>query len=277
MNNSLYLYRNQAHAACGVVSLLIGFSVFSANAATIVVPTPEAATLTAAMLNAKSGDTVLAENGVYSERLLIKPGVTLMARSPCMAAIEGNGKGCLVIMGGGATICGFELRNATIGIRSNTADNAILECRITAMTESGISCAGQLPKIENNIIVYNKGSGIQGWDTRCTFSSLNHNTIAYNTNNGIAVGGHSTVIMENNIVAFNGRFGVKIDEDKVSIQMLKNIFFENTSMSYIKLDDNFTGNPLFVDPKAMNFQLQATSQCKQKGSDNKDIGALTDF
>jgi hypothetical protein len=58
---------------------------------------------------------------------------------------------------------------------------------------------------------------------------------------------------------------------------VKNVFFGNSTMSYIKLDGNFTGNPMFVDPKTLNFQLQAASQCKQKAADNLDIGALEDY
>ncbi len=273
MNNTLFAHAIKAMAAGGITCVVASF----AAAAVIVVPTSGNRTIAGAIMAAQSGDTIIVENGVYAEHLQIKSGVTLKARSPLNAVIDGSGKGCVVTLCGGATLCGFEVRSGTIGVTSKTADNSILHCRITAMTESGIVCAGQLPHIQNNIIVFNKGSGIQGWDTRCTFSSINHNTIAYNSNNGIAVGGHSTVIIENNIVAFNERFGVKINEETVTVQLLKNIFFENTSMSYIKLDNNFTGNPMFVEPKKMNFQLQAASQCKQKGSDNKDIGALIDY
>ena len=93
-----------------------------------------------------------------------------------------------------ATIYGFELRNATIGITSQTWENAMVRCRITGMRESGITCVGHLPKIEDNIIVFNKGSGIQGWDLQAIAgtiaSSINHNTIAFNGNNGIALEGN---------------------------------------------------------------------------------------
>jgi hypothetical protein len=273
MNNTLHFHELRIIAIAGAIVCAASFC----HASSIAVPSSSVGTITAAMMNAQAGDTVLVGNGVYSEQVLIKSGVTLKARSPLKAIIKGNGKGCLVTLGGSSTLCGFELRSGAIGVSSKTADNAILFCRITSMTETGISCAGQLPKIMNNVIVFNKGSGIQGWDVRCTFSSINHNTIAYNSNNGIAMGGHSTVIIENNIVAFNERFGLKINEETVTAQLVKNVFFGNSTMSYIKLDGNFTGNPMFVDPKTLNFQLQAASQCKQKAADNLDIGALEDY
>jgi hypothetical protein len=263
--------------AIPLLCALIGSAGSSARAAVIVVPSSTGKTITGAMRSANSGDTIFVENGVYSEYVFVKAGITLKARSPFKAVIKGNGKGCIVTLGGSSTIDGFEVRGGAIGITSKTADNAILSCRITAMMQTGISCAGQLPVIQNNVIVFNKGSGIQGWDIRSASSSINHNTIAYNFNNGIAIGGHSSLTIENNIVAFNERFGLKVNEETVTLKLLKNVFFENSSMSYIKTDGNYTGNPMFIDPKAMNFQLQTGSQCIDKAEDNKNIGALGDF
>ncbi|HAJ80500.1 MAG TPA: hypothetical protein DCO75_12105 [Fibrobacteres bacterium] len=271
MNNALN------NLTVSIITILGCISASSVSATVISVPDVNNKTISQAISNAKSGDTVIVENGIYSEEIFVKSGITLKAKSLFNAVIKGNGKGNIVIMGGNAIISGFEIRDGAIGITSKTSDNSILNCRITAMTLSGISCVGQLPKIQNNIIVYNKGSGIQGWDVRSTFSSIIHNTIAFNLNNGIALGGKSTVIMENNIVAFNERFGIKVNEETVTVQLVKNVFFENTSMSFIKMDNNATCDPMFVAPKKMNFRLQASSQCKDRASDNKDVGALNDY
>jgi hypothetical protein len=266
------------HVMTTAVLVAAMFSSSTVRAKTLTVPDSVNRTIAKALSNASSGDTVIVNNGIYSENVLVKAGVTLKAKSLFNAIIKGNGKGCLVTMGGNSTISGFELRGGAIGIISKTSDNTISYCRITAMNENGISCVGQLPKIHNNIIVYNKGSGIQGWDVRSTFSSINHNTIAYNSNNGISIGGNSTVIIENNIIAFNERLGLKINEETVTVQIDRNDFFENSSMSYIvKMDNNSSADPMFVEPNKMNFQLKEDSQCKKRASDNKDIGALNEY
>jgi hypothetical protein len=242
-------------------------------AETIVVPSKANATIAKAMITAQSGDTVVVENGVYGEKILIKPGVTLKARSQFGAILDGNGKACIVTLGGNCCIWGFEIRRGTIGIFSNTLDNSIVSCRITAMTQSAISCSGQLPKIEDNILVHNKGSGLQCWDVRSTSASINHNTIAYNENNGIAMGGNSTAVIENNVIAFNERLGIKINGEAVTCHLMKNVFFENGSMSYINLEGNLTCDPKFIDPKKMHFALQPDSPCKNKSLNEEDPGA----
>jgi hypothetical protein len=197
----------------------------------------------------------------------------LKARTQFKAILDGGGKGNVVTLLGGCGICGFEIRNGTIGVQSNSIDNAILQCRITAMTETGISCSGQLPQIEDNVIVYNKGSGIQGWDLQAAGVTISHNTIAYNANNGIGIGGNSKVTVENNIIAFNQRLGVKINDESPVTLIRKNVFFQNGSMPYIKLEGNSICDPRFVDPKKMQFSLQTDSPCLQKGSKEELPGA----
>jgi hypothetical protein len=245
----------------------------AAFAATIDVPASGAQTISQAMLLAKAGDTIVAADGVYAEQVLIKADVTLKARAFLKAIIDGKGKGCAVTLGGNATIDGFELRNATIGITSRTSENAIVRCRVTGMRESGITCVGHLPEIEDNVIAFNKGSGIQGWDLLGMASSINHNTIAFNGNNGVALEGKSSLTVENNIIAFNERSGLKLSQASLTVLVTKNVFFENTAMSYIKLEDNFAFDPLFIGPRKMDFTLKPDSPCKNKGSDGEDLGA----
>jgi Periplasmic copper-binding protein (NosD) len=252
-----------------MVISVAAFSLSSAHGATIEV----SATISQAMLLAKGGDTIMAGDGVYAEQVLIKANVTLKARTQYKAIIDGKGKGCTVTLGGNATIDGFELRNATIGITSRTSENAILRCRITGMRESGIVCVGHVPKIEDNVVVFNKGSGVQGWDALAMASSINHNTIAFNGNNGIALDGKSAVAVENNIIAFNERSGLKLSKASTSVQVTKNVFFENTAMSYIKLEDNYAFDPEFTGPRKMDFSLKPGSSCKNKGSEGEDLGA----
>lgn len=241
--------------------------------AVLEIPGAAAASISQAMVAARAGDTVIVAEGVYREQVLVKSAITLKARMGLKSIIDGKGKGPVVTLGGGATIIGFEIRHATVGVSSQNSENSIIGCRITGMRESGIVCVGRLPKIEDNVIVFNKGSGIQGWDLEGPSDSITHNTIAFNGNNGIALGGSSHIVVENNIVAFNERSGLKLSEGSILVQAGKNDFFENTGMSYIKLEDNVACDPKFVGPRKMDFALQPDSPCKNKGLDGEDLGA----
>jgi hypothetical protein len=129
--------------------------------ASLTVPT-NGPTINSVLSQAKKGDTIWVESGVYKERIFLTPGVTLMAKVLFKAVIDGKGKGTIITLGNGSTISGFEIRNGTIGVFSSTADAKVLQCRICNNQQTGVMCTGNLPQIEDNVIVYNKGSGIQG-------------------------------------------------------------------------------------------------------------------
>jgi hypothetical protein len=252
------------------------FCPLSACAASIEAPAGKTSSISQAIVSAKPGDTVVVSDGVYRERVMVKAGVTLKARSVFKSIIDGMGKGDAVTLGGGASIIGFEIRHATVGVISKTSDNSIIRCRITGMRESGIMCVGRPPKIEDNIIVFNKGSGIQGWDAQASdpsAASINHNTVAFNGQCGIALEGKSIAIVENNIIAFNERLGLKIPEGSLTVQAKKNVIYNNPAMSYIKINDNYVFDPKFAGPRKMDFSLQPDSPCKAKASDGEDLGA----
>jgi parallel beta-helix repeat protein len=226
------------------------------------------------MMNAKNGDTVLVSNGVYRERVFIKAGVTLKARNALRAIIDGRGKGTVVTLSINSVINGFEIRNGTIGIFSKDMNNAILNCRIVKNWETGIICVRHLPKIEDNIIAFNRASGIQGWDLRSTSSSINHNTIAFNVNNGIALGGASDVIIENNMITFNERFAVKLSRGSEKTQLNKNNLFGNLTVVNKLPPNNFAFDPKFPSPRSkMDFTVESKLPCCSNGSDDKILGA----
>lgn len=245
---------------------------FIVQAASVSVPS-KAPTIAAAMASVKKGDTVWVEEGVYREHIYVNPGVTLISRTIFKAVIDGSGRGTVVTMSNGSKLSGFEIRNGTVGIFSTSAGVSITQCRIIYNQQTGIMSVGNLPKIEDNIIAYNRGSGIQGWDVRSTSASINHNTIAFNSNHGVAIGGSSSVILENSIVAFNDQFGVKPSEEAVRISMINNSFFQNSKFTNVLPSDNFSLDPMFGDAKKLNFMLSQDSRCIGKGTDNQDIGA----
>ena len=254
------------------ISCLLWQSV--ASAASVQVPSMGIKTIAEAMMRSRVGDTVWVENGVYHERILVAPGVTLMARSMFEAVIDGGGRGTVVTLGKNTTICGFEIRNGTIGVFSNGSGNQVLSCRIVRNWQTGIIVVRHLPKIEDNIIAFNRGSGIQGWDVRSTNVTINHNSIAYNANHGVAVGGSSEFIMENNVVAFNERFGLKNLSEAERIQVTNNNFYGNLRSPRPIPDGNFSFNPAFTSPRtSLNFKSDPAQCCSAKGSDNEDLGS----
>jgi parallel beta-helix repeat protein len=213
-------------------------------------------------------------DGVYKERIFIKSGVALIARNQFRAIIDGCGKGTVVTLGTRSTIKGFEVRNGTIGVFSKDADNVIINCRIIKNFLTGLMCVRHLPKIEDNIIAFNRASGIQGWNLRSTSTSINHNTIAFNQNHGIALGGTSEVIIENNMVTFNERFGIKLSHNSQKSQLSKNNIYGNLSITNKLPPENFAFDPKYVSPKStMNFTVESKLPCCAFGSDNQILGS----
>lgn len=229
-------------------------------------------TISKAMAKVKKGDTVIVEKGKYRESIALNPGVTIISEKTFGAEIIGGNAKKAVSLSSDCTIRGFKVTGAMIGIYSAGKSNEIVECKITANSQSGIMCVGNLPKIYNNIIAYNKGSGIQGWDVRSTIFSINHNTIAYNGNHAVSLGGNSSIILENNILAFNEKMGLKT-EPQVKVTMKKNCFFGNTEVFESFPSDNFSFDPQFKAPRKMDFSLSKDSRCRNMGTDNEDIGA----
>ncbi len=253
-------------------SLLLFFNIQHAKAKVIRVPA-DAATITGALSSANKDDTVQVEPGFYKERIFVPASVVLLCKNALKAVIDGNGRGTIVTLGTSSTISGFEIRNGTIGAFSTSSNSTITQCRIVFNQQSGIMCVGNLPRIEDNIIAYNRGSGIQGWDVRSTAASINHNTIAYNSNHGISLGGISSIIVENNIIAFNSMFGLKPSNEEVRVLMINNSFFQNELFSNVLPSENFAFDPMFKDPIHLDFSLKKESRCIGRSTDSQDLGA----
>jgi parallel beta-helix repeat protein len=238
------------------------------------VPTVGVKTIGQAMINARSGDTVWVSDGVYRELVFVKSGVILSARNPFKAIIDGGGKGNVVMLSANSTLSGFEIRNGTIGVFSKDAGNAIVNCRIVKNWGTGIVCVRHLPKIEDNIIVFNRFSGIQGWDIRSTDASVNHNTICFNGNNGIALGGSSEAVIENNMIAFNERLGIKLSGESERTRLSKNDLFGNLAVGRTIPADNYSFDPKFAGPRVrLDFKVAANQPCCMFGSDNQILGS----
>ena len=238
----------------------------------ITVPSKAYKTINHALAKAKSQDTIWVKEGVYKEPIKLTSGVHLISLALFKAVIDGAGSERAIVMGNKNILSGFEIKNARIGVYSEGMDNTIAKCLIHDNQQSGIICVGHLPMIIDNIIVGNGGSGIQGWDVRSTISTINHNTIAYNNNHGISIGGISDIVVENNIIAFNEKLGYKV-EPNVKIKLIRNNFYLNTELIPLLPSDNFSFDPMFIAANSKNFMLSKESKCHRMASDNQVIGA----
>ncbi len=244
----------------------------------ITVPSEGIKTITQALAKAKPGDTVRVTPGVYREHLELMSGVTLISTELFKAVIDGAGRKDVVTISYNCTIIGFEIANGNVGVVSRGPGNSIQKCRICKNKSSGILCTGNLPEIVNNVVVFNQGSGIQVIDVASAVSSINHNTIAYNGNNGIIYSGTGGITVENNIIVSNAGQSIKTqDTDKVKIT--HNILFGNRDFKLVIPENNFAFDPLFTAPKrkAMDFSLQKDSQAINKGNDTRNLGALLNY
>jgi hypothetical protein len=262
----------------GAKTIVVAAAMFAASALsvsyakTFQTPSRQYKTIAQALAKAQKGDTVMVEKGIYQEQVFVTSGVALLSRELFGAVLDGGGREKVVIMGSHGAIVGFSITNGTIGIYSNTNGAAIRNCLIHNNNQTGIMIVGHLPRIEDNIIVYNRGSAIQGWDTRSTEATINHNTIAFNSTHGLSFGGNSDIIVENNIISFNEKIGLKV-EPTVKIALRKNNFFGNTELVESAPEDNFSLDPLFAVPAKLDFSLQEKSGCLNKGTQNDDLGA----
>ncbi len=237
------------------------------------VPSADHKTIASALSKTQQGDTVWVADGTYKEDILLNPGVVLKARALHRAVIDGKGRGTVVTLAHGSTISGFVIRNGTIGIVAKSANTRVEMCRIEQNAQSGVMCVGHLPYLIDNIISFNKGSGVQGWDVRSTNSAISHNTIAFNDNHGVALGGVSDVIVENCIIALNGQYGVKSEAGTVKARVMHSDLYRNGADVAPLGNGCVSVDPMFVDAHRYNFSLQTGSGCIRAASDDTDMGA----
>lgn len=245
----------------GLMALMIA-AVPVLSARSIYVPSREAHNIARGILNAKPGDTVIVKDGVYPERIAIEPGVVLKAQNQYGATIDGRGRGTVVVMSKNSVLDGFEIRNGTVGVFSKDPNARIVNCRIVKNWQTGIIVVRHLPWIEDNIIAFNRGSGIQGWDVRTTGPSINHNSIAFNRNHGISMGGGSKVIIEKNIISHNERFGIKLLPQVEDATVKGNNFYDNLWSANPLPDGNYQYDPMFANPRmSLNFKVTTKQTC----------------
>jgi nitrous oxidase accessory protein NosD len=217
----------------------------------------------------------MVDNGVYALRIELTPGVALIAKNRFGATLDGGGRGIVVMLGSDNLIEGFEIRNGTIGIYSSGASNTIRACRIVCNWQTGILAVRSLPHIEENLIAFNRASGIQCWDVQARDSAvIGHNTIAFNRAHGVSLGGRCRVQLQNNVIAFNARLGLKVAAQAEQAVLVENNFYSNRGQVGGVVDGNFSFDPLFMAPRMhYDFSSDPKALCTIRGSDKRLLGA----
>jgi hypothetical protein len=255
-------------------AIALAILICSATAEVVIVPSSGIGTISQAIIKARTGDTVMVSDGVYKEDVFLKTGVYLKSQYLHGAIIDGGGKGTVVTMSTGSGIEGFEIRNGTIGIFSKDPDVTIIKNRIVRNWMSGIIALRHCPHIEDNIIGFNRGSGIVGWNMRAAKGSVEHNTIAYNGGFGFFLGGTSNVQFQYNTVAFNQKYGLKMTKDAAESVVKYNNFWENLKQFYDNPADNYAFDPAFTSPKVKyDFNPEPTLCCSVKDAQGQNLGA----
>ncbi len=227
---------------------------------TIQTPSHDTPDIAAAFLQARAGDTVLVGPGVYREKVFVKHGTVLKGASAASTVIDGGGKGTVVTLGGASVLCHVTVRNGTVGVFSRHDGCAVHDCRIMTNRQSGIVCVRHLPSLHNNAIVFNRASGIQGWDVTSGKAKVEHNVIAYNHNHGLAVGGKSSFMVQSNIIAHNVCLGAKLIQaaaERVTLQ--DNNLYGNMDRPGQLPPGNYSFDPAFVSPRRnLDFTTKGT-------------------
>jgi hypothetical protein len=237
------------------------------------VPSESAQTISAAMATCGEGDTVVVEDGVYKESVMLSPGVVLKARTLHGAEIRGRGRDPAITMATNSQLVGVTVKGGAIGIVSRGRGNRIARCQVTNNDRTGIMCVGQLPAIEDNVIAFNRGSGVQGRDVRSGEGWVRHNTIVYNQGHGISIGGSSSIVAEYNIVAFNGKADLFTDSEAAQCDLRNNNLFRNGRSVPSLSNGNISVDPQFVGPRKMDFRLKEGSPCIRAADESSDLGA----
>ena len=251
--------------------LAILFIFTSAVSAEVVAVPSSGSALNKALARSTSGDTLKLAAGTYRGRFIIPPGVTLTSDSLLQAKIKANGRDRAIILTNSTTISGVDVSGAKIGVYSGGLDNTIEKCRIHHNEQSGISAVGYNIQISDNIIYHNGGSGIQMWNIPEKEVTVEHNTIVFNKNHGLSVGGEATLHFLNNIVAFNSRLTIKA-EPKVIILQEFNVYYFNAEINMALPDNNFSFNPMFYAPSKDLYYVTEESHCLKNGKDGAIIG-----
>jgi len=239
-------------------------------------------TISDALGNADSGDTIFVKRGVYDENITLIMGVVLKGEDPLTTIIDGGRRGPTVMGVTESEISHFTIRNGLEGILcENTGglyihDNYVLDNHAT-----GIAAFISLPEIANNVVYGNRWSGILAWGTKSLDSKIQQNVVLRNGYSGLALKGPSNVVVLNNIFMENHYYGVFADPASGQTRMDYNNIYKNyyPFNRFIKVNrTNVSLDPMFRNPSIFSpdFFVQSKSPMVKRGYGRLDIGLIKD-
>jgi hypothetical protein len=230
-----------------------------------------------------AGKTIRVDPGLYPENVNVvaaHAGLKILGAGAGKTALEGtsivDGRGLNTVFiltnFGAGELSGFTILNGKAtgdtallksggGIRMCGASTALIaDCFIRSSAAASGSGGGGIytynasPTIRNCVVVKNTGTGCGGIRTFGGAVKIMNCTVANNIGGGIHRTGTGTLAITNSIVWANG-------DDLMSC-----------AATYSCIEDadagtgNIAGNPLFINPTAWNYRLNAASPCIDAGT-----------
>jgi hypothetical protein len=247
----------------------------TAPAKTVVVPT-QYPTIRQALLQVEFGDTIFVKPGVYNENVQLTQGVILEGEDKNTTILDGGGSGPTVLGEAQAEIFGFTIRNGIDGILCENTTPKIHDNIIMDNQGSGIGAYISQPHIMNNVIYGNRWSGILLYGVNAQNVWVENNVILRNGYSGVSALGPGQVNLRNNIMVGNHEYGVIID-DEMRSNLKSNDIWHNyyPFNSNAKVDrTNKSMDPQFVStsPFSLDASCQKASPLLGSGEDGVNIG-----
>ena len=164
--------------------------------------------ISAALQNARSGDTVIVAPGQYHEQIVLKDGVNLVSEIPRQAVIRASGIAVQAneVRNGrfvGFRVTGEEQNNLAVGIQLNDSNIEVSDNEVTNATTAAVECLGESTGVfRANAFYGNPGAGIIVRDAART--RFVHNTITGNGQSGkrpgIEIHGAAQPIVTGNMI-----------------------------------------------------------------------------
>jgi hypothetical protein len=205
-----------------------------------------------------------------------------MGQSVDKTCIRGNRREPVIRAARNCVITNLIIENGTTGILSENT-NAIIERNfIRNNSRTGIQCIIALPLIRNNIIAGNGWSGVYcELISRAAGSAIEHNVIAQNAYSGVMLSNRSVVLVKNNTITQNGKYGIFVAQNAKRSRIIYNSIYGNRMPfnNYAVVDEtNISKNPRLPSLSGASYTdiSSMDSPLRGMGKDASQIGLVSE-